>query len=66
MLPPADLGKIKYVNEVFNVNTAGKDIKLKAGLIFPNKKELKDALRSNSMASGNTTVYGTTKISMSM
>ncbi|KAK1370413.1 hypothetical protein POM88_036505 [Heracleum sosnowskyi] len=50
--PPLDVGKVKHVNEVFNVNTGGKDIKLKAGLLFSNKKALKDALRSSSMDSG--------------
>ncbi|KAK1393629.1 hypothetical protein POM88_012685 [Heracleum sosnowskyi] len=43
---------IKYVDEVFNVHTAAKDIKFKVGQIFGSKKDFKEVVRSSSMESG--------------
>ena len=49
---PPNLRKGKCVAELFNVNTPGKDIKWKVGLIFTDKQQLKNVVRSSSMESG--------------
>lgn len=54
---PPICNKKARVNEVFNKKTSGKDIKWKAGLIFENKKEVKDAVREFSIASGRPLKY---------
>lgn len=44
--------KKKNVNEVFNINTAAKDIKWVPGLIFVDKSQIKATVRSFSIESG--------------
>lgn len=48
---------MKCVDGVFNVHTPAKDIKFKAGMIFGNKKEFKQVVRSSSMANGRPYQY---------
>ncbi|KAL8124775.1 hypothetical protein AgCh_012432 [Apium graveolens] len=49
---PPDSFKAKRVAEIFSENTKAKDIKWKAGLIFADKKQLKNAVKSSSMETG--------------
>lgn len=49
--------KNKRVNVPFNPYTAGKDIKWRPGLIFASKKQLKNAVREYSIATGRPLRY---------
>ncbi|KAK1352801.1 hypothetical protein POM88_052639 [Heracleum sosnowskyi] len=54
---PPTHSKKQRVNKIFNKKTAGKDIRWKEGLVFESKKELKDAVREVSIATGRPMRY---------
>lgn len=49
---PPQKRKVGNIEEIFNSSTPAKDIKWEVGLIFIDKKQLKTAIRDNSMATG--------------
>ncbi|XP_017241153.2 uncharacterized protein LOC108213876 [Daucus carota subsp. sativus] len=49
---PPESKRVKRVDEIFNENALGSDIKWKVGLIFHDKKQLKNAIRLSSMECG--------------
>ncbi|KAK1404174.1 hypothetical protein POM88_003779 [Heracleum sosnowskyi] len=54
---PPKFKKGKKVEEIFNAKTAARDIKWKVGLVFANKIEFKEAIRSSSMKTGRPYQY---------